>query len=261
MLNAEEQIEVLALVQGTGELIRSEQQKAKVTVKGAADYVTNVDVAVQEYLKRELAKRFPEVRMLAEEQVNTGFVKEGKYWILDPIDGTTNLIHDMKLSAVALGYYENGAITFGVVYNPFMEELFHASAGGGAWLNGSRIKVAKERELKDSVIAFGPCPYEKEKYTEANFALFQRLFLRSADFRRTGSAELDLCYIACGRVEAYLERNLKPWDYSAGSIILTEAGGRISDWEGGALPYLQNADILACAPQLQKELLELIRSE
>lgn len=103
MLNAEEQIEVLALVSSTKNLILSEQEKAEVTVKGAADYVTNVDVAVQEFLKRELAERFPDVRMLAEEQVNTGFVKEGKYWILDPIDGTTNLIHDMKLSAVALG--------------------------------------------------------------------------------------------------------------------------------------------------------------
>ena len=191
--------------------------------------------------------------------MNTGFVKEGKYWILDPIDGTTNLIHDMKLSAVALGYYENGEITFGAVYNPFMDELFHASLGGGAWLNGKRITVAHDRELKDAVIAFGPCPYEKEQYTEENFAVFKKLFLHSADFRRTGSAELDLCYIACGRVEAYLERNLKPWDYSAGSIILTEAGGEISDWEGGALPYLKNADILGCAPQLKAELLELIR--
>ena len=153
MLNAEEQIEVLALVSSTKNLILSEQEKAEVTVKGAADYVTNVDVAVQEFLKRELAERFPDVRMLAEEQVNTGFVKEGKYWILDPIDGTTNLIHDMKLSAVALGYYENGEITFGAVYNPFMDELFHASLGGGAWLNGKRITVAHDRELKDAVIA------------------------------------------------------------------------------------------------------------
>ena len=155
MLNAEEQIEVLALVSSTKNLILSEQEKAEVTVKGAADYVTNVDVAVQEFLKRELAERFPDVRMLAEEQVNTGFVKEGKYWILDPIDGTTNLIRDMKLSAVALGYYENGEITFGAVYNPFMDELFHASLGGGAWLNGKRITVAHDRELKDAVIAFG----------------------------------------------------------------------------------------------------------
>ena len=108
MLNAEEQIEVLALVSSTKNLILSEQEKAEVTVKGAADYVTNVDVAVQEFLKRELAERFPDVRMLAEEQVNTGFMEEGKYWILDPIDGTTNLIHDMKLSAVALAGAQNG---------------------------------------------------------------------------------------------------------------------------------------------------------
>lgn len=175
MLNAEEQIEVLALVSSTKNLILSEQEKAEVTVKGAADYVTNVDVAVQEFLKRELAERFPDVRMLAEEQVNTGFMEEGKYWILDPIDGTTNLIHDMKLSAVALGYYENGEITFGAVYNPFMDELFHASLGGRAWLNGKRITVAHDRELKDAVIAFGPCPYEKEQYTEENFAVFKKL--------------------------------------------------------------------------------------
>ena len=169
MLNAEEQIEVLALVSSTKNQILSEQEKAEVTVKGAADYVTNVDVAVQEFLKRELAERFPDVRMLAEEQVNTGFMEEGKYWILDPIDGTTNLIHDMKLSTVALGYYENGEITFGAVYNPFMDELFHASLGGRAW----HVVLCRCRErLCGAKQGHDGCQYDMKIKFHDSFLLF-----------------------------------------------------------------------------------------
>ena len=133
--------EIIELVHSTKSIIYNKELAHAVTVKGAADYVTKVDVAIQEYLRKELAARTPDVILLAEEQENNNLDPAKSYWILDPIDGTTNLIHDYRMSAVSLGLYENGQMTFGVVYNPFTEETFHASLGKGAFLNGEPIHV------------------------------------------------------------------------------------------------------------------------
>ena len=184
---------------------------------------------------------------------------DNSFWILDPIDGTTNLIRDYHLSAVSLGLYENGEITFGVVYNPFTEELFYGAKGEGAYLNGAPIQVSNQPEFKDAVVSFGSSPYEKNRAKEL-FPIFYNIFMNCADFRRTGSAALDICYVACGRQHAYLEQNLKPWDYSGASIILREAGGVITDWGNKELPYLSNSDILACVPQFREILLKLINA-
>lgn len=253
MLKEAEQKQVLDLVRRTKELIFRELEAARVTVKGAADYVTNVDFAVQNFLKAELEKRFPEIEMIAEEKENRDLSPDGKYWILDPIDGTTNLIHHYGLSAVSLALYEQGEVTFGVVYNPFYEEMFHAAKDCGAWMNGNRIRTDESAGLSDAVISFGSCPYEKEKAKDF-FPLYLKIFEKCADFRRTGSAALDICYVACGRQHGYLEQDLKPWDYSAGSLILTEAGGKIHQWSGKPLPYLKNADVLAYTTALESEL-------
>lgn len=257
MLNQKEQESVLLLVKKTKELIYRELEAAKVTVKGAADYVTNVDFAVQEHLKKELEIMFPEIQMIAEEKENNNLSREGRYWILDPIDGTTNLIYHFGMSAVALGLYEAGEVTFGVVYNPFHDEMFYAAKGEGAYLNGEKITVSPTPELKDAVVSFGPSPYEKNR-ADVLFEIFCRIFKASADFRRTGSAELDICYVACGRQHGFLEQNLKPWDYAAGSLILQEAGGVIHKWNGEPLPYLENSDILASTPMLMPELMKFL---
>ncbi len=256
-MTIEEQNKIIELVRQTKPLILQEMSHEKVTEKGAADYVTNVDVAVQNYLKEVLEKDFPQIALIAEEKENLNLKPENSYWILDPIDGTTNLIRDYHLSAVSLGLYENGEITFGVVYNPFTEELFHGAKGCGAWRNGFPIHVSDQPEFKDAIISFGSSPYEKNRAKEL-FPVFYNIYMNCADFRRTGSAALDLCYVACGRQHGYLEQNLKPWDYSGGSIILTEAGGTITDWKDHPLPYLENADVLACAPQFREILLKLI---
>lgn len=258
MLNKQEQKEILKLVYTTKELINRELKDEHVTVKGAADYVTNVDFAVQEYLKKELKKRYPEISLIAEEKENKDLKKEGTYWILDPIDGTTNLIYDYGMSAVALALYEKGEITFGAVYNPFHEEMFYGAKEEGAFLNGKRIRVSPLKDLKDAVIAFGSCPYEKDR-AETLFPLFYKIFMHCADFRRTGSAELDLCYVACGRSHGFLEQSLKPWDYAAGSLILSEAGGTAKRWAGDALPYLENADVLAVTSELETPLRNLLK--
>lgn len=259
-LMTENQNKVIELIKQTGPLIFQEMTHEKVTEKGAADYVTNVDVAVQNFLKDALAKEFPDIALIAEEKENLGLDPAKSYWILDPIDGTTNLIRDYHLSAVSLGLYENGEITFGVVYNPFTEELFCGAKKEGAFLNGVPIHVSDQPEFKDAVISFGSSPYEKNRAKDL-FPVFYNVFMNCADFRRTGSAALDLCYVACGRQHAFLEQNLKPWDYSGAAVILTEAGGTISDWKNEKLPYLVNADILACVPQFREILLKLIEQK
>ena len=253
-MNKENQSKIIELVRQTKPLIFQEMTHEKVTEKGAADYVTNVDVAVQKYLKEALGNEFPDIALIAEEKENLGLDPDNSYWILDPIDGTTNLIRDYHLSAVSLGLYENGEITFGVT-----EELFYGAKGEGAYLNGAPILVSNQPEFKDAVVSFGSSPYEKNRAKEL-FPVFYNIFMNCADFRRTGSAALDICYVACGRQHAYLEQNLKPWDYSGASIILREAGGTITDWGNKELPYLSNSDILACVPQFREILLKLINA-
>lgn len=245
--------EILELVHRTDHIIFNEEMAHAVTVKGAADYVTKVDVAVQEYMRKELKELTPDVVLLAEEQENSNLDPRKSYWILDPIDGTTNLIHDYRMSAVSLGLYEQGQMVFGVVYNPFTKETFHAIQGQGAFLNGKSIHVSHREAFDTCIISFGSTPYEKDK-APILFPIFQRVFMETADFRRSASAALDLCYVAAGRVDGFFELNLKPWDYAAGSLILEEAGGKITDWNKNPLLYLSNSSILSCTPEIYEKL-------
>ncbi|MCD8248755.1 MAG: inositol monophosphatase [Lachnospiraceae bacterium] len=248
---------VIELVHSADDIIFNAEMAHAVTVKGAADYVTKVDYAVQEYLRAGLSKLTPDVGLISEEQENKGLDPTGVYWILDPIDGTTNLIHDYQMSAVSLGLYDNGQITFGLVYNPFMRETWHAVRAQGAYLNGKQIQVSHRADFDTSVISFGSAPYDKELAAQL-FPVMQHVYESCADFRRCASCALDLCYVATGRTDAYFELNLKPWDYAAGSLILTEAGGKITTFRGKRLPYLQNTDLIAGTPELFDRLHELI---
>ena len=257
MLTKDEQKQVINLVYQTKELIFHEMEHAKVTEKGAADFVTNVDLAVQEFLTRELHVLFPEIEMIAEEKENLNLSGDKKYWILDPIDGTTNLIYGFRISSVSLALYEQGEIVMGVVYNPFMDEMFTAAKGEGAFLNGQAIHTTEHVELQNAVISFGSCPYDKSRSKEL-FEMFERIYVQCADFRRTASAALEFCYVACGRQQGYMELNLKPWDYAAGSLILTEAGGSFGAWKEGEKPtFLENSDVLATNGILEQDIREL----
>ncbi len=233
---------VIQLVRDTKPLIMDIKNAQNITVKGPADFVTAVDTAVQRHLQNELCKLYPQVQFVGEEDHMTIINPNQPAWILDPIDGTTNLIYDFHHSAVSLAYYDGSEIIFGVIYNPFTEETFHAIKDGGAFLNETPIHVSQKSTLKESLVAIGTSPYDKHLAAK-NFALFQSLFEKSLDIRRVGAASLDLAYVACGRLDAYLERNLKPWDFSAGAIILTEAGGQISDYSGNPLNYCLNRKI------------------
>jgi len=248
---------IITQVLATREIIMDQQSAQQITVKGDADFVTAVDFAVQDFLQKKLYEIDPSIEMIAEEKENVAFKEDGRYWILDPIDGTTNLIHQYGLSAVSLALYEKGEIAFGIVYNPFTNEVFTAEKGKGACLNGRTIRVS-DRNMKDSVISYGSSPYGKQD-SENTFQLFSMIFQKCADFRRFASAALDLCYVACGRSDGYLEGSLKPWDYAAGSLILKEAGGIVTDWQGEALPFFKNSGVYAATPMIHQELWDIIQ--
>ncbi len=251
---------VIRLVEQAGAILLDRAAAQKITVKGRADYVTQVDFAVQEFLKEKLGALTPNLPLMSEEQDNRTLDFSQPLWILDPVDGTTNLIHGFPASAVSLGLLEQGNVTLGVVYNPFRQELFTAKAGQGAFCNGASIQVKPTADLAHSLLAIGTSPYDRELIPK-NFALFAKLFSRCEDIRRTGSAALDLCDLACGRTDGYLERNLKPWDYAGASVILTEAGGMLTDFAGQPVDFTQNSDCLACVPGLHPALLDILREE
>ena len=244
------------LVRETKTIVLDPEAAHRITVKGKADYVTQVDFSVQAYLKQRLLALAPQAGFLAEEQENPDY--SGKpAWILDPIDGTTNLIHDYRMSAVSLAFYDGREVVFGAVYNPFTEELFTAEKGKGAFLNGKLIRCTGTQAIGSCLAAIGTAPYDKEEAAQ-NFERFQKVFLACQDIRRSGSAALDLCHVACGRIDAYFERHLKPWDYAAGLLLVREAGGCVTDWQGKALDVTRRNDVLATNGKVHAWFLEAL---
>ncbi len=255
-----DQKEIAEIVCGAKELLLDRARAADVTVKGKQDFVTQVDIMVQRYLEEALRRRYPQVQFMGEESKKGEIDRKKPVWIVDPVDGTTNLIYDYQMSAVSVGLVIENEPILGVVYNPYTEELFTAQKGEGAFLNGKRIHVSEAKTVQESLIAFGTTPYHKE-YAPAVFDLARRFFEQAKDVRRCGAASLDLCYVACGRNDAYFEGNLKPWDYAAGAVILQEAGGALCDWKGRAVRYYENCDILAVNGRLKEEMLSYFTEE
>ena len=227
-----------------GELLYDKEGSSHIRKKGRSDYVTQVDMAVQNFFAQELPKHWPQIQFMSEEKSNEDLDPNAPMWVLDPVDGTCNLIHDLRLSAISLALVEGGMVTLGIVYHPYTGELFHAIRGQGAYLNGTPIHVSDQEELADSLVAIGTSPYHKE-WAEENFALFRRIFDQCSDIRRMGSAALDLAYVACWRLDAYLERGLKPWDFAAGMLLVEEAGGQVWDYQYGTPVPTQPWDIFA----------------
>jgi myo-inositol-1(or 4)-monophosphatase len=196
------------------------------------DLVTEVDKACEQHLVSALARERPHDSVLAEE--GSGVERPGApyRWVIDPLDGTTNYAHGYPRFAVSIAVERDGAQALGVVYDPLLDELFAARAGGGAFRNGRRIAVSRETQLQRALVSTG-FAYDKAVSEDDNTREF-RAFLKSArEVRRDGSAALDLCYVAGGRFDAYWEFKLKPWDVAAGTLIVTEAGGRVTDTLGG----------------------------
>lgn len=250
--------EIIRLIKELKPLLMNRELSASVSEKGRADFVTAVDTSVQARLGDELLRLYPDTGFMGEEGEHKAMDLKGRIWILDPVDGTTNLIHDYRMSAVSLGLLDDGEPVMGIIYNPFTEELFSARKGEGAYLNGERIRVSSEEHIHNALIAFGTSPYDKQ-FADVNFKMIKEAYLRSGDIRRSGSAALDLAYTACGRIDGFFEKNLKPWDYCAGICIVNEAGGKVTNMHGGAVTFDKNSDILASNGKIHDEIMEITR--
>ena len=225
-----------------------------VSIKAKNDFVTDIDIAISDFLKTKLKEIDPTVGFFSEEEEGN---LQDNCWILDPIDGTTNLIYGYNLSSVSLGHYLDGEVVYGIVYNPFTEEIFTAERGKGAFLNHKKRLKVSTRNIDESLIEFGAGSTHKE-FTEENFNLVKKIFEQCVDVRRICSSALDLCYIASGRIDGYFERILITWYIAAGSLILEEAGGIITDYFGNPVQFAKQSSVIASNGVIQNFLIGTI---
>lgn len=217
---------------------------------GKGNFVTDYDSKVQAILKKELLELVPGAAFLGEEdQMDHTDISKGYAFIVDPIDGTANFTRGYNASCVSVALALDGRPILGVVHNPYQKETFHAIRGKGAYLNGEKIS-ASHRPLEEGLILFGTAPYHTE-LTKKSFEVAYRYMSRAQDLRRSGSAALDLCMIACGRAEFFFELSLCPWDYAAGALLVEEAGGIVSSLQGLPITYDQKQEVSARAPMVE----------
>lgn len=230
-----------------------------VSKKGAIDLVTDVDLECERMCRAVIAERFPDHDILAEEL--GGGPASGRAsrwrWVFDPLDGTTNYAHGLPIFCASLGLEIDGRTAVGAVYDPTRRELFTAQRGGGAYLNGNKLNVSDTPRLIDALIVTG-FPYDVHQDTGDLVELFGAFLGRARAVRRLGSAALDLCYVAAGRFEAFWEQYLKPWDVSAGALIVEEAGGRVTGMDGSPFDAAA-AHLVASNRRLHEEMLTVIR--
>ena len=230
----------------------------KVTTKRQSDFVTEVDKAAEAAIIEVLREAYPNHAILAEESGASGGSQAEYQWIIDPLDGTTNFIHGFPQFAVSIALAHNGQVTQGVVYDPERNELFTASKGRGAFLNDRRIRVSKRIKLDDALIGTG-FPFRELDNIDTYLAIFKELAGKTAGMRRPGAAALDLAWVACGRLDGFWEFGLSPWDMAAGTLLISEAGGLVSDLAGES-SYLETGNLVAGTPKVFSPLLQLIQS-
>ncbi len=204
----------------------------QVSHKGTIDLVTEADVAVETMFRKMIAERFPDHTILAEEFGEDAATRGASHcWVFDPIDGTNNYAHGLPIFCSSLALEIDGRGEIGAIYDPTRKELFVAERGGGAFLNGRPIQVSKAAHLVESMLVTG-FPYDIHNRIPEIVGLFGKFVGRARAVRRLGSAALDLCYVAAGRMDGFWEQDLKPWDIAAGTIIVEEAGGKVTDFAG-----------------------------
>ncbi|MDF1536498.1 MAG: inositol monophosphatase family protein [bacterium] len=228
-----------------------------ISYKGEVDIVTDVDKAAQDLIEGEIRRRYPGHGILAEEGLDLAG-SSGYRWIVDPLDGTTNYAHRFPVFSVSIAVAHEGETVCGVVYNPISDETFKAVRGKGASLNALPISVSGTATLDRSLLGTG-FPYDIRYTGDTNLHHFQNFAVRTQGIRRCGSAALDLCFVACGRLDGFWELNLKPWDIAAGALIVREAGGITTDFEDKALG-LDGSRVLASNRRIHEEMLEILGS-
>jgi myo-inositol-1(or 4)-monophosphatase len=250
--------EVIDISKDAGNFIQQESKKFtldKIEYKGARDLVSYVDKESEKLIVKRLKAILPEAGFITEEGTEEQNNKS-LTWIIDPLDGTTNFLHKLPTYSVCIALMLDGEILIGVVNEPNLEECFYAWKGGGAYCNEQKIKVSGISALENSLIVVG-FPYSLLDRKEQYFQIFSHLLGKTHGVRRLGSAAVDLCYVACGRFEAYFEYNLHIWDIAAGTLIVQEAGGKVCDYKGGN-NYLYGTELLATG-NVQAPMLEVIQ--
>ena len=236
---------IQALARQAGQMMLSYGGAAVHQKEGHFNFVTDADVAVQRFLQKELFSLLPGSRFFAEEQENEPLT-DAPTFIVDPIDGTLNFMRRRNASVVSIALAEKKQPVLGVIYNPYADEMFYAEKGKGTFLNGRRIAVS-DTAFSSAMVSIGTSPYDAELARRTMKAAL-RFLLEAGDLRRTGSAALDLCDVACGRADIFFELRLRPWDVAAGALIVMEAGGEFVSLHHDA-PYFEGASgMLACNP-------------
>ncbi len=249
---------ILPIIQKVADKYLTRENSRHITVKGDSNFVTEVDTNIEKAMKECLSALYPEIQFMGEEKDNSEIDFSYPVWILDPVDGTSNLIHDFQNSSMSLALAVDKQIVFGVIYHYYSREYFYAKRGEGAYLGQglyhnqtysdkkhSPIHVSNTTELSHTLVSFGTSPYDKATLGEKNCETLKQIFFACEDIRRIGSAAIELAFVAAGRVDIYLERNLKPWDYAAAIVIIEEAGGIITDYQGQPVDISEPSDILA----------------
>ena len=225
-----------------------------VSTKRHNDFVTEVDHAAEQAVIQILLKAFPDHAILAEESGAQG--KSDYVWIIDPLDGTTNFIHGFPQYCVSIGLRHRGIVTQAVIYDPGRNELYTASRGHGAYLNDRRLRVSKRKQLDDALIGTG-FPFREIGQIADYMPVLRQVMAQTAGVRRAGAAALDLAYVAAGRLDGFWEIGLAPWDMAAGSLLIQEAGGLVSDFDGDG-NYLDAGNIVAGTPKVFAPLLQIV---
>lgn len=243
-----------------GQVLHSRFNKVSWREKGRADLVTEADLASQELILSQIKKHFPGDDYLLEEEGGTKLTGSQYLWIADPLDGTNNFAHGYPHSAVSIGLLKNNEPYLGGILDPFRKEMFFASKGGGAFLNGLPIKVTGAEKLSSSLLVTG-FAYDRAQRGEFYCGFVSDFLAIAHDIRRSGSAALDLAWIAAGRLDGYWEFSLKPWDITAGVLLVSEAGGAVTDFSGNKLCDTSKAgkEILATNSLIHEEMLEIIK--
>ena len=246
----------IAAAQAAGEVLRKGfGRDQNIRYKGEVDLVTEADEKAEQKIKEVLQEAFPTYEILTEE---SGRLEgEGEdCWIVDPLDGTTNYAHELPIFAASIALEREGEVVLGVVHDPMAQETYVARRGSGATLNGQSIRVSDTDELIQALLATG-FPYDRQDM-QPTLDLFGRFAVLSQSMRRLGSAALDLCYVAAGRLDGYYERGVWPWDIAAGALILEEAGGKVTDYQGRRLD-LEGREIVASNGRLHPLLIRVTR--
>jgi len=232
---------------------------------GNHNFVTDYDIRTENFLRESFATYLPEADMLGEESSDTHAVRiaEGLTLIVDPIDGTTNFMQDYRCSCISVGVCDRGTMIYGAIYDPYADAMFTAARGKGAWVEEKGVSSplhTSTRPLCDSLVLFGTSPYYRDTLADPTFHTLRTLFGVARDIRRSGSAAMDLAYIAAGRGDVFFEYRLSPWDYAAGSLLVTEAGGSISQMDGSSL-LLDTPCSVAAGGIAYAELLEILQQQ